>query len=529
LPPSPPPPPPPSPPQYLPPSKFSKPIVVADIEETESSTPLPQFLPTIPSIASQSSNSNNNNPKRENQNFIVDLLKYENNVNTSYIPSELHAIRAAMESNLIDDVTEVPELEENDLASSKEEEDVSIILPEKLNKLPLNSNSSFNEGKEKKNLPSSGINDGKIIGKNAPTMSNDDDNNGNVYQASNDLHAFPPNTNSIYLPPDMQSQLFRYTSYIPPPSGSRKNPPARDLLSNNPPLPRQQLKTNLNGRTIVRMPDDESSYQPPGDLHAFPPNVNSIYSPPTQNQNPQLSLFNSYVPPPSGDQKEIDLSSNYLNPSRPITIDLLNDAQLQSDLSGASGKFIRMPDGSSYLPPSDLHSFPPNVNSVYLPPEMNTETSLINSYIPPASGELSSQYLPPPSLEPPPPSQIGQQNEAQLNNEPAGPMMMMNSPDSMMMNPPTATGMGGDMMAMPPTSPDDHDHDHDHHHHHHHDHPWDSYPDYVFDDHHHHHHHVEEITTTTEAPAPEEPRVKKYSYYYLGRKLWYIPLYFTLW
>lgn len=51
---------------------------------------------------------------------------------------------------------------------------------------------------------------------------------------------------------------------------------------------------------------------------------------------------------------------------------------------------------------------------------------------------------------------------------------------------------------------------------------------YDFDPHHHHHHHVEE-TTTTEAPEPEEPRVKKYSYYYLGRKLWYVPLYFTLW
>jgi len=55
------------------------------------------------------------------------------------------------------------------------------------------------------------------------------------------------------------------------------------------------------------------------------------------------------------------------------------------------------------------------------------------------------------------------------------------------------------------------------------------YPDIYYDDHdHHHHHHVEE-TTTTEAPAPVEPRVKKYSYYYLGRKLWYIPLYFTFW
>lgn len=31
-------------------------------------------------------------------------------------------------------------------------------------------------------------------------------------------------------------------------------------------------------------------------------------------------------------------------------------------------------------------------------------------------------------------------------------------------------------------------------------------------------------------PPPEETgRVKKYSYFYLGRRLWYIPLYFTVW
>lgn len=29
--------------------------------------------------------------------------------------------------------------------------------------------------------------------------------------------------------------------------------------------------------------------------------------------------------------------------------------------------------------------------------------------------------------------------------------------------------------------------------------------------------------------VPETPRVKKYSYFYLSRKLWYIPLYFTVW
>lgn len=73
----------------------------------------------------------------------------------------------------------------------------------------------------------------------------------------------------------------------------------------------------------------------------------------------------------------------------------------------------------------------------------------------------------------------------------------------------------------------------------------DVFPDVVYDhdphgDHHHPHHDIEFYhdhdhyhppppPTTTVAPEPPpEPRVKKYSYYYIGRKLWYIPLYFTL-
>ena len=158
---------------------------------------------------------------------------------------------------------------------------------------------------------------------------------------------------------------------------------------------------------------------------------------------------------------------------------------------------------------------------------MMNDLSLVNSYLPPASGNNLDDLRPPipdSSIPIPPTSSM-------MNQQAANGGMQMSQ--GYIYNKPT----GGDMM-MPPSGmmdmapsgpPDDHDHDHDHHHHHH-DHPWDSYPDIYYDDHHshHHHHHVEE-TTTTEAPAPAEPRVKKYSYYYLGRKLWYIPLYFTFW
>lgn len=44
------------------------------------------------------------------------------------------------------------------------------------------------------------------------------------------------------------------------------------------------------------------------------------------------------------------------------------------------------------------------------------------------------------------------------------------------------------------------------------------------DDHHYHYHHHPTTTTTT----TEMPRVNRYSYYYLGKKLYYLPLYFSV-
>lgn len=64
------------------------------------------------------------------------------------------------------------------------------------------------------------------------------------------------------------------------------------------------------------------------------------------------------------------------------------------------------------------------------------------------------------------------------------------------------------------------------------------FPEYIDHDAHHfpdfyhypHVYHEIKPLTTTAAPAPEEKRVNKrpYTYYYIGRKLWYIPLYFSL-
>ncbi|XP_043461326.1 uncharacterized protein LOC122497951 [Leptopilina heterotoma] len=58
------------------------------------------------------------------------------------------------------------------------------------------------------------------------------------------------------------------------------------------------------------------------------------------------------------------------------------------------------------------------------------------------------------------------------------------------------------------------------------------YDDHIDDDHHHYHdyHDYHKTTTTTEMPEMNDQRLSKrpYSYYYIGRKLWYIPLYFSI-
>lgn len=107
----------------------------------------------------------------------------------------------------------------------------------------------------------------------------------------------------------------------------------------------------------------------------------------------------------------------------------------------------------------------------------------------------------------------------------------------------------------PPPSFDSSD---DQHHHPHHDdfkfesppdsHDSDNYPQLIYEDHHPHHddhdhdhdhivyHHHHHTTTTpppppptTAAPEVEDTRVtNRFSYYYLGKKLWYLPLYFSV-
>lgn len=56
------------------------------------------------------------------------------------------------------------------------------------------------------------------------------------------------------------------------------------------------------------------------------------------------------------------------------------------------------------------------------------------------------------------------------------------------------------------------------------------FPTYLYDHGYDHHHVYEEIAHTTTTPKPEKQRVSgaHYSYAHIGRKLWYIPLYFSV-
>ncbi|KAJ8940153.1 hypothetical protein NQ314_010824 [Rhamnusium bicolor] len=55
------------------------------------------------------------------------------------------------------------------------------------------------------------------------------------------------------------------------------------------------------------------------------------------------------------------------------------------------------------------------------------------------------------------------------------------------------------------------------------------FPQYLYDNHHYDHHVYEEVPhTTTEATEHKRVSGGYYSYYYLGRKLWYVPLYFSI-
>lgn len=118
-------------------------------------------------------------------------------------------------------------------------------------------------------------------------------------------------------------------------------PPNLPRVVNSPPqtnyLPAtsgNDMDDNQSGESDDNSP--MNTYLPPKDLYNFPPNIDSSYLPPSDNNPP--SVANSYLPPPSGDNDEQPMDQPMEQP---------------------------MPVAQQYLPPSPQY-LPPSAQ--YLPP-----------------------------------------------------------------------------------------------------------------------------------------------------------------
>ncbi|XP_053673648.1 uncharacterized protein LOC128723908 [Anopheles nili] len=410
-----------------------------------------------------------------------------------------------------------------------------------LYRFPPNTNASYGAPSEKRSKnpvtsylpPASGMPEPGIDASSEPAG----------YKGSEELFKFPPNVDSGYLPPTEgadDSTRHTGTSYLPPASGDPLSP------------------ANLQPGVI-----DSVGTNP--ELHRFPPNALSDYPPASQKAPSEHSGITSYLPPPSGDpQAPVNLKpstgpmdaggvptglykfppniqTGYLPAKRPSESPVTSYLPPPSGVpnSPSNPPLPPPPAMRPYVAPAGLYRFPPNVQSQYLPPSLSPPrpNNAVTSYLPPASGIPGDdaigtipvgpgkpQYLPPRYPDSGPPMQTAPMAPMKIP-----PMMSMMSP----MGPPPDAAMDG-----PPTGPSGADHDHHHHHHPEHDFPYftgfdhDHYPDVIYDHDHFHHHHDEPTTTPAPPPppppAPETPRLKNYSYYYLSRTLWYVPLYFTL-
>ncbi|XP_059616273.1 uncharacterized protein LOC132261461 [Phlebotomus argentipes] len=267
------------------------------------------------------------------------------------------------------------------------------------------------------------------------------------------------------------------------------------------------------------MPAPQNTYIPPSnkDLYAFPPNVNSPYLPPQDAPAKSVSPVSSYLPPAAG-PADTDSDFKFPGPVNPMYLPMNKpaeapDAAPAPDSDDSNGDDSgSMDDQTTPSPPDHDDHFPDSF------PDHYHDHDHDHDHYPHHHGH---EVI----LDHPPPGYFDHYSDHHhyFDHAPATPAP---APTEAPTDAPAPADAMDDMapqdMGMPNDSPFP-----------------DSYkysglygvdasPELIYDhDPHHHYHHVEP-TTTTEEPPPE-PRVKKYSYYYLGRKLWYIPLYFTVW
>ncbi|XP_069963224.1 uncharacterized protein [Bactrocera oleae] len=256
----------------------------------------------------------------------------------------------------------------------------------------------------------------------------------------------------------------------------------------------------------------QQTYKPPQNIYSFPPNINSHYSSPYQDPKATLpsSNVNSYAASPSGpllpNTNFATASSNdngykYPGPTSPDNLPPAgkdaDDAKSPATSNDAGAGDANSDDTIGVLPASAMDDGDKDMNG-----KDNTGADDME-----ADDHDHDQDHPPPvddtEYPTPPPGWVEQQPDA------------------------------APIHSYPHHSYHDHSYGfHDHFPSYPHYYP--HYPESIYADHHHHHDHPAPTLppVTTEMPPPEpppEPRVKKYSYFYIGRKLWYIPLYFTVW
>lgn len=235
-----------------------------------------------------------------------------------------------------------------------------------------------------------------------------------------------------------------------------------------------------------------------------------VYKPPESSKAPSVDLytspFNSYNPPnvkPSDDSQNLPVfppnspppTQSYLPPPPPPppkeeTPSLGPPLAPPSDGHDGPPRFPPKDENDVYYPPDDImgnHDQMPEMPEMPEMPDMPEMPKNGHMDEPMDDNHGPSQYFYPPD----------QQQEVILDHPPAG-----YKPHK---------DMAEDDMSPPPADV--------------------KFPTYLYDQHgYDDHHHVYEEVEHPTTQKPEKQRVSNahYSYYYLGRKLWYIPLYFSV-
>lgn len=250
-------------------------------------------------------------------------------------------------------------------------------------------------------------------------------------------------------------------------------------------LPQAQPQTIKSQEINVPFDSFPLSYKPPGENK--PPPKNTYGSP-----------FSSYNPPPTFKAPNFVTPSQYLPPDIVVKPPKFESNSNDYIISPTPTEKIKIP--TKYLPPELEKPFKPHTNQ-YLPPELEKPFP-------------NNKYLPP-TVEKPPQNDDDQENDSgpPLTKIVAHPADSDESDAYFNSNGPPNTKFPSSLPAYldhdPNLQPN-------------------AFKHYIYDHPPPHPVYHEIKTTTTEAPMDQRLNKRPYSYYYLGRKLWYIPLYFSV-